>query len=100
MRVTPKGEMIPTCSGIRSPGGLGMNAEGDMFYTDNQGPWNGACGLKHLRPAGFMGHPASLGWYPQARQMGPAPAPPKSGSRMMAEARRIPQPVPTARLLP
>ena len=45
LRVTPAGEMIPTCSGIRSPGGIGMNAEGAMFYTDNQGPWNGTCSL-------------------------------------------------------
>jgi glucose/arabinose dehydrogenase len=100
VRITPKGEMIPTCSGVRSPGGIGANAEGDMFYTDNQGPWNGACGLKHLLPGGFMGHPESIRWYPQAPSLGPAPAAPQSGSRMMAEARRIPQLVPTAVLFP
>jgi glucose/arabinose dehydrogenase len=100
VRITPKGEMIPTCSGIRSPGGIGMNAEGDMFYTDNQGPWNGACGLKHLVPGGFMGHPDSFRWYPFARELGPAPAMPKTNSRMMTEAKRIPQLVPTAVLFP
>src|SRR5690606_31425531 len=31
LRITPDGKTIPTCSGIRSPGGIGMNAEGDMF---------------------------------------------------------------------
>ena len=48
VRVTSSGELIPTTSGIRSPGGIGANHVGDMFYTDNQGPWNGTCALKHL----------------------------------------------------
>jgi glucose/arabinose dehydrogenase len=100
VRITPEGRMIPTCSGLRSPGGIGMNAEGDLFYTDNQGPWNGACGLKHLVPGGFMGHPDSLRWYPRAPNMGPRPAEPRSGSRIMTEARRIPQLIPTAVLFP
>ncbi len=43
LRITPEGKAIPTTSGLRSPGGLGMNAAGDMFYSENQGPWNGAC---------------------------------------------------------
>ncbi len=73
LRITPDGKMIPTCSGIRSPGGIGMNADGDMFYTDNQGPWNGTCELKHLVPGGFIGHPDSFKWYPLAKNMGPTP---------------------------
>ncbi len=100
VRVTPKGELIPTCSGVRSPGGIGMNADGDVFCTDNQGPWNGTCGLKHLAQGGFVGHPDSFRWYSLAKNMGPAPAVPRSGSRMMAEAKRIPQLVPTAVLFP
>ncbi|MCC6419609.1 MAG: hypothetical protein IT429_15350 [Gemmataceae bacterium] len=100
VRVTPKGELIPTCSGVRSPGGVGANADGDMFYTDNQGPWNGTCGLKHLRPGGFVGHPDSFKWYPFAKNMGSAPAIPKSGSRMIVEAKRIPQLVPTVVMFP
>jgi glucose/arabinose dehydrogenase len=100
MRITPQGEMVPTCSGIRSPGGIAMNAEGDMFYTDNQGPWNGACGLKHLVPGGFMGHPDGFRWYPFAKNLGPAPAVPKTNSRIMTEAKRIPQLVPTAVVFP
>ena len=58
VRVTPDGKMIPTCSGIRSPGGIGANHLGDIFYTDNQGPWNGTCSLKQLRPGSFQGTPA------------------------------------------
>ena len=45
LRISPDGKMIPTCSGVRSPGGIGMNALGEMFYTDNQGPWNGTGAL-------------------------------------------------------
>jgi len=100
VRITPDGKMIPTCSGIRSPGGIGMNALGDMFYTDNQGTWNGTCGLKHLIPGSFMGHPDSLRWYSFAPELGPVPLAPKSGSRLMIEAKRIPQLVPPAVLFP
>ena len=57
LRVSADGTTLPTCSGLRSPGGVGANAAGDMFYTDNQGPWNGACSLKWLRPGAFLGHP-------------------------------------------
>ena len=40
-----------------------MNAAGDLFYTDNQGPWNGTCSLKHLIPGKFVGHPGGHKWY-------------------------------------
>jgi glucose/arabinose dehydrogenase len=103
-KVTPDGKFVPTTSGVRSPGGVGFNAEGDVFYTDNQGPWNGACGLKHLVEGGFVGHPGGFRWYPEARKLnpklGPAPKVPKSGSRIMTEARRIPELVPTAVIFP
>lgn len=90
LRITPDGKAIPTTSGIRSPGGIGMNAAGDMFYTDNQGPWNGACALKHLVPGDFVGHPAGNRWYDIAN-LGPKPTEPQSGSRMMVEAKKVSQ---------
>jgi glucose/arabinose dehydrogenase len=103
-KITPAGKFIPTTSGVRSPGGVGFNAEGDIFYTDNQGPWNGTCGLKQLVEGGFTGHPDSFKWYPDANKLnaklGPAPQVPKSGSRMMTEAKKIPQLVPTCILFP
>lgn len=58
VRVTSEGEMIPEISGIRSPGGIGINSAGDVFYTDNQGPWNGTSSLKWLKPGGYQGNPA------------------------------------------
>jgi glucose/arabinose dehydrogenase len=100
LRITPDGKSIPTCSGIRSPGGIGMNAAGDMFYTDNQGPWNGACALKHLVPGDFMGNPEGNKWYTLATNLGPRIVSPKSGSRMMVEAKKIPQLRPPAVYFP
>lgn len=101
VRVTPDGKMVPTSSGIRSPGGIGMNAAGDMFYTDNQGPWNGTCALKHLIPGKFVGHPGGNKWYElAAATMGPRPPDPESGSRFITEAKRIPEYEPPAVLFP
>jgi len=103
LRITPDGKSIPTCSGIRSPGGIGMNALGEMFYTDNQGPWNGTCGLKQLIPGKFVGHPGGFKWYelPEVKAaMGPAPKEPESGSRFMIEAGKIPEYVPPTILFP
>jgi glucose/arabinose dehydrogenase len=100
LRVSPDGTMTPTCSGLRSPGGIGMNAEGDMFFTDNQGPWNGTCNLKHLVPGSFQGHPIGNRWYEATDALGPRPADPKSGSRIATEAKRIPEYVPPAVLFP
>ena len=101
LRITPSGQVIPTCSGIRSPGGIGMNAAGDMFYTDNQGPWNGACSLKHLKPGSFQGHPGGNRWYDQTGgAIGAKPADPLSKSRMMVEAKKIPQLEPPACYFP
>jgi hypothetical protein len=93
---------VPTTSGVRSPGGVGFNAEGDIFYTDNQGPWNGCCFLKQLKVGGFVGHPGGFRWYsePEAKYLGPKPTEPKSGSRIMVEAKRIPQFVPPVIMFP
>lgn len=101
VRVKANGEMIPTCSGIRSPGGIGANDLGDVFYTDNQGPWNGTCALKHLSEGKFLGHPGGFGWYDLAEpHMGPRPEEPISGSRFMTEAKRLPLYQPPVILFP
>ena len=101
LRITPDGETIPTCSGIRSPGGIGFNAQGDAFYTDNQGPWNGTNALKHLEPGKFVGHPGGFNWYDLAEDaMGPRPAEPESGSRFHIQADKLPHYEPPAILFP
>jgi hypothetical protein len=100
LKVTPQGEAIPVCSGIRSPCGIGPNEHGVMFYAESQGPWNGSCSLKVLKPGGFMGHPVSFNWYPLAPGMGPAPAVPDTNSRLEIERQRIPELVPYAVVFP
>jgi len=113
LRVKPDGTLVPTCSGIRSPGGIGFDADGAAYYTDNQGPWHGSCTLQHLIPGTFQGHPAGNVWYDKAPQMGPRPIDPipeafqgdrKRGEktphldpdRIVAERARIKQLVPPA----
>jgi hypothetical protein len=91
MRVTPDGRTIPTTSGVRSPGGIGFDCSGKVLYTDNQGPWNGSCALKELRPGEFVGHPGGFKWYDLAPEMGPKPTEPRSGSRWAEEMKRIPE---------
>ncbi|MFT4548405.1 MAG: glucose/arabinose dehydrogenase [Verrucomicrobiales bacterium] len=100
VRITPDGKMIPTCSGVRSPGGIGENHLGDMFYCDNQGPWNGSSSLKHLKPGGFVGNPTGNKYYELTDEIGPRPPDPKSGSRIAIERDRIPELVPPACVLP
>lgn len=103
VRISADGTLTPTCSGIRSPGGIAFNSNGHAFYTDNQGPWNGTCSLKWLRPGSFQGHPGGNRWYEDAQAadvLGPAPEEPKSGSRMMIEADRIPEYEPPCILFP
>lgn len=100
LRITPEGKMIPTSSGVRSPGGIATNSVGDMFYTDNQGPWNGACALKQVKPGAFVGNPSGNKWYELTDVMGPRPPDPVSGSRMHIEAKKIPQLIPPAILFP
>jgi hypothetical protein len=92
LRIKPDGTMVPTCSGIRSPGGLGFDAEGDVYYADNQGPWHGSCTLQHLVPGSFQGHPGGNEWYALAPNMGPRPIDPSpenyQGDNKRREARQ------------
>ena len=97
MRITPDGQAIPTCSGLRSPGGIGFNAAGEVFYTDNQGNWNGTGPLRQLIPGEFEGNPESLRWYddPLTRDRVHAtgmvrPETPRAGTRLYDEAKHIP----------
>ena len=100
VKVTPDGKMIPVCSGLRSPAGVGPNAEGVMFCTESQGPWNGSCSLKHLKPGGFLGHPISYNWYQFAEGMDAPSVEPNTQSRIKVEKKRVKELVPPAILFP
>lgn len=98
LKITPEGETIPICSGIRSPCGIGPNEHGVMFYAESQGPWNGSCSLKVLEPGGFMGHPDSFKWYDLTSL--PRPVEPHTGSRLLTECQRVRELVPYAVVFP
>ena len=98
VRVTPDGKMIPTCSGIRSPGGIGFNAEGDTFYMDNQGVWNGSSSLKWLKPGSFQGNPTGNKFHKLANL--PAPPEVSDKSRILIERTKHPEFIPPAVIFP
>jgi hypothetical protein len=101
-QITADGRTIPIAAGVRSAGGVGPNETGAMFYAESQGPWNGSCSLKHLRPGAFLGHPVCFPGYdlPLGQQLGERPLEPESRSRLHAESRRIPQLDPYAVVFP
>ena len=103
IQVTPDGKLHPYASGIRSPAGIGFNEKGDLFYCDNQGPWNGTSSMKHIKKGAFMSHPDGNRWYelPLVKQeLGEPPTKPNDKSRFHIEAERIPQLQPPTALLP
>ena len=107
MRVFPDGKAEPVASGIRSPGGIGFAPDGEVFYTDNQGPWNGSSSLKHLKVGSFQGNPTGFNSFEAAAKRGIStasvakkPATPKSGSRIDTERGNVEEFVPPAVVLP
>jgi cytochrome c len=51
---TGKFEFI--AAGLRTPNGIGKNAKGELFITDNQGDWLPSCKLMELTPGAFYGN--------------------------------------------
>lgn len=100
-RITADGRSIPVASGVRSAGGVAPNEHGVMFYVESQGPWNGSCSLKHLKPGSFMGHPICFPGYdlPLAKDL-VRPAEPQHQSRLIDESDRIPELLPYAVVFP
>ncbi len=60
--ITLKGSHTATgfSAGFRSPCGIGLNAEGDIFGTDQQGNWIPTSPIMHIRKGAFFGHADSL----------------------------------------
>jgi cytochrome c551/c552 len=61
MKITDDGKIEKFAAGMRSPCGIGM-IDGEFFYGDNQGDWQGSGFISHVEKGDFMGHPASLAW--------------------------------------
>ncbi len=104
LRINEDGTMTPTASGVRSPGGIGFNAQGDAFYTENQGAWNGSSSLKWAKPGSFQGNPNGNIWFDYANgAAGKRPVDPPfttEGSRTDTERGNIEQLTPPAVILP
>lgn len=75
MIAKPDGTLEPVCAGMRSPCGLGANARGDMFFTDQQGEWIPTNSLHHLRRGAFYGNPSGLAAIAGAASSPVAPLP-------------------------
>lgn len=59
-QVNTKGEFVPFAYGLRSPAGIGVSPNNELFYTDNQGDWVETSKLHLLEKDKFYGHPVSL----------------------------------------
>jgi len=59
------GRVEPWAKGFRSPNGIGTDAEGNLWVTDNQGDFRSTNPLYHVEKGGFYGHPSSLVWDPE-----------------------------------
>jgi hypothetical protein len=59
-RVTPAGIFEPFASGLRSPAGLGIDPQGRLLYTENQGEYVGSSKISYLVKGEFYGHPSGL----------------------------------------
>ncbi len=100
MKVAPDGKTTAFASGLRSPGGIGHDEHGALFYVESQGPWNCSCSLKAVSQSSFHGHPASFNWYQHSPELGPVPELPKSGTRIATEKDHVKQLVPYAVIFP
>jgi len=60
IKVKPDGSWEPVSGGFRSPSGLGFNAAGDLFVSDQQGNWMATGPLWHVEKGVYHGHSASL----------------------------------------
>lgn len=59
-QIAPDGTFTPWSAGLRSPAGIGISRQGEIFYTDNQGDWNASSSLHQIVKGRFHGHPSSL----------------------------------------
>lgn len=62
LKLQPDGTVVPFASGFRSPNGLVLDDNDNLFVTDNQGDWVASSPLYHVKEGHFYGHPASLVW--------------------------------------
>jgi glucose/arabinose dehydrogenase len=57
--------MRPWAKGFRSPNGIAVDPQGQVWVTDNQGDFRSTNPLYHVEKGKFYGHPSSLVWDPE-----------------------------------
>jgi hypothetical protein len=62
VKITPRGDLVPYATGLRSPNGIATSPDGDLFYCDNQGEWVATNKMHHIREGENYGHQAGLRW--------------------------------------
>ncbi|GIT04829.1 MAG: hypothetical protein CM1200mP29_02400 [Verrucomicrobiota bacterium] len=104
VRVSKEGELIPTSSGIRSPGGIGLNHLGEApFSPTTRVRGTALARSSRSRTARSRATPGVFaGTTPAAAKasMGKRPTEPKTNSRWVAERPKIPELVPSAIVFP
>ncbi len=60
VRMTPQGRLEPWSAGFRSPCGIGQDADGEIFVTDQQGNWMPTTPLFHIRKGAYFSHADSI----------------------------------------
>ena len=66
LKITPGNRTAQVyATGLRTPNGLYMDENDQLWVSDNQGDWVGASRLNRIVEGGFHGHAASLLWDPK-----------------------------------
>jgi hypothetical protein len=82
VKIDPKtGAMEPFAFGLRSPNGVNVSPDGDLFYCDNQGEWVATNKMHHIQRGRFYGHQAGLRWVKDSPFAGKVPDKVASGMR-------------------
>jgi hypothetical protein len=100
LRLTPAGVLEPMCAGFRSPSGVGSDADGEIFATDQQGTWWGTNPILHLRPGVFFGNKDSLVDVKRPGSLVRDPGELPQDITVVEAAKRVPGLVPPAVWLP
>ncbi|HEX4796058.1 MAG TPA: hypothetical protein VH370_19880 [Humisphaera sp.] len=62
--ISPDGKYSTFAWGLRSPNGLEISPDGELFCAESQGEFTATDCLQHLQKDRFYGHPASLSFKP------------------------------------
>ncbi len=56
IKIGMDGSLEILASGLRTPNGIGIGVDNEIFIADNQGDWIPACKILHLKPGAFYGN--------------------------------------------